>query len=107
MTMENYEKKNQFMLLNSCDEPLIIADDLDDIIEYLIENDRKECWEAVDDMNNSLETPLYYDDMDGFTDRIKEEIEDALKKDYRIEVPRMGCAYSIWELEEVYIKKNK
>ena len=99
--------KRQFILLNSNQEPKIITDNVDDIIDYLIENDREECWEAVDSMNNSLETPLYYDDMDSFANRIKEEIEDALRKHYKIEMPRMGCAYSIWELEEVYVKKSK
>ena len=42
-----------------------------------------------------------------FLNRIKEEIEDALRKHYKSEMPRMGCAYSIWELEEVYVKKSK
>ena len=106
MAMENYEMKRQFILMNSCEETLMIADDLDDIIDYLIENNREECWEAVDNMNNSLETPLYYDDMDSFADRIKEDIEEALLKENRIEIPRMGCAYIIWDFE-MYVKKSK
>ena len=105
MTMENYEMKRQFILLDSNQEPEIITDNVDDIIDYLIAKDREECWEAIDNINNSLETPINYDNMEGFAYWMKNDIEDALTKEYVFDVPHM-TSYSIWDFE-MYVKKSK
>ena len=105
MAMESYERKRQLILLNSGQEPERGADNLDDIIDYLIAEDEEECWEAIDNINNSLETPINYDNMEGFAYWMKNDIEDALTKEYVFDVPHM-TSYSIWDFE-MYVKKNK
>ena len=105
MAMENYEMKRQFILLDSNQEPKIITDNVDDIVDYLIAEDEEGCWEAIDNINNSLETPFGYDNMEEFAYWMKRDIEDALVEEYVFDVPHM-TSYSIWDFE-MYVKKSK